>query len=114
MVAAEAPFLLPGARIAPATSTQTCCQTLSENGGANRVNTCIIVVGRGYALDHLFLGDCGDERTLPLLPRMAKVQLSAQPFSPRFNMPFSPRLQSLHISWMLSSVLLPPSRTGMM
>src|SRR5215217_6542076 len=57
--------LLPGARIAPATSTWTCCQTFFENSGANRVKTRIIWAGRVRISITSFLADCGEERTLP-------------------------------------------------
>ena len=43
---AEQTTLLPGARIASASTTWACCQTRSENSGANGAKTTIIVVGR--------------------------------------------------------------------
>src|SRR5918995_981854 len=61
---AEATVLLPGARIAPTSSSWTCSKTLLEKSGANGASTCIIDFGRVWHRSPLF-ERTGDERTLP-------------------------------------------------
>src|SRR5918995_1860161 len=66
--------LLPGARIAPASSTCTWGHTRLEKSGTKGLSRCSIVVGRVRIITSLWR--TGDDRTLPLLPyRMDKVEL---------------------------------------
>src|SRR5215211_8678185 len=66
--------LLPGARIAPASSTCTWGHTRLENSGTKGLSRCSIVIGRVRIITSLWR--TGDDRTLPLLPyRMDKVEL---------------------------------------
>src|SRR5215204_1296970 len=58
--------LLPGARIAPASSTCTWGHTRLENSGMNGFSRCSIVVGRVRIITSLWR--TGDDRTLPLPP----------------------------------------------
>src|SRR5215212_1040147 len=58
--------LLPGARIAPASSTWTCGHRRLENSGTKGLSKCSIVVGRVRIITSLWR--TGDDRTLPLLP----------------------------------------------
>src|SRR5215208_5692913 len=58
--------LLPGARIAPASSTCTWGHTRVENSGAKGLSRCSIVVGRVRIITSLWR--TGDDRTLPLRP----------------------------------------------
>src|SRR3712207_231218 len=65
--------LLPGARIAPASSSWTWGHTRFENSGMNGFSRCSILVGRVRIITSLWR--TGDDRTLPLLPhRMDKVE----------------------------------------
>src|ERR671933_2711685 len=66
--------LLPGARIAPASSTCTWGHRRLENSGTKGFSRCSIVIGRVRIIASLWR--TGDDRTLPLLPyRMDKVEL---------------------------------------
>jgi hypothetical protein len=72
---AEATVLLPGARIVPASSSWTCCQTRSENGGTKGVKSRIIWAGRVRTLrSPLFWPIAVTSVPYPLRPQMAKVQ----------------------------------------
>src|SRR5215208_8264474 len=65
--------LLPGARIAPASSTWTWGHTRRENSGTNGFSRCSILVGRVRIITSLWW--TGDDRTLPLLShQMDKVE----------------------------------------
>src|SRR5215212_929951 len=65
--------LLPGARIAPASSTWTWGHMRLENSGTKGLSRCSILVGRVRIITSLWR--TGDDRTLPLLPhRMDKVE----------------------------------------
>ncbi len=66
---------MPGARIAPATSTWTCWKTLFENSGANRVKTRIISAGRVRNKITSFWRIAVTSVPYPFHPQMAKVQL---------------------------------------
>jgi CRISPR-associated protein Csh1 len=76
---------------------------LFENSGANGAKSRIIVVGRVRIWRSPLLAEGGDERTLPLHFKMAKVQLKADPQNPSVavleQQEFKPDQDAARLPW---------------